>query len=134
LTYNAGLDEDIDLFAMAELVKQYNAAPHATLTKYGPGFPISPTLAQQDPDLEMYICRRISQENMEVRRAQGFGLAVGSRCLVYNDISPMDKRRSAARDENFVVVQHERGKYRLRGERSGVLLWLPRWKIKPVEK
>jgi hypothetical protein len=78
--------------------------------------------------------RHISQENLLVCRQRGFGPKFGAKVLVYNDISPMDKRRSSTRPEYFTVTQFEHGKYQLRGETSGVLLWLPRFKIKPVEK
>jgi hypothetical protein len=133
MAYNVGLDGDMDPFVMRELVRQHNEAPHSTLTHYGPGFPISPALAQKDSELESYICRALTRENMEVRRQQGFDLAAGTRCTVYNDISPMDKRRSATRPEIFSVEQSSSGKYQMRGERSGSLIWLPRFKINPIE-
>jgi hypothetical protein len=134
MAYNVNLGEDIDPVAMGELVGMYNTAPHATLTHYGPGFDISPWLLQTEPDLEYYISRKITQDNMKVKRQEGFQLAVGTRCLVFNDISPMDKRRSSTRPEYFTVIGFERGKYQLKGENSGVQIWLPRFKIKPVEK
>jgi hypothetical protein len=133
MAYNVGLGGDVDPLDMRELVQQYNEAPHSTLTHYGPGFPISPPLAQKDSELESYICRELTRENMEVRRQQGFDLAVGTRCTVYNDISPMDKRRSATRPEIFSVVQYRCGRYRMKGEHTGSLIWLPRWKVNPID-
>jgi hypothetical protein len=133
MAYNVGLDGDVNPFDMVELVRQYNEAPHSTLTHYGPGFPVSPALAQKDSVLESYVCRELTRENMEVRRQQGFDLAAGTRCTVFNDISPMDKRRSATRPEVFTVVEYRSGKYPMKGEQTGALIWLPRFKINPIE-
>jgi hypothetical protein len=134
MAYNLELDGDVNPFDMREIVRQYNEAPHSTLTRFGPGFPITPAMAQKDAELEAYICRAIAQENMEVRRQQGFDLPPGTPCLVYNDISPLGKRRSSTRPEIFVVVSFERGKYQMRGDVSGTVLWLPRFKISPIKK
>jgi hypothetical protein len=134
LAYNiADLGDSVDPLIMKEFVKQYNDAPHSTLTDYGPGFAISPNMVQLDPNLEEYINRRISQDNMNVRKTQGFELPIGSIVLCFNDISPMDKRRSSTRPEGFVVLGYHRGVYRVRGMQSGVVLSLPRWKLKPFK-
>jgi hypothetical protein len=117
---------------MAELVQMYNFAPHATLTRFGPSFPVSPALVDGDKDLEDYIMRRISQENMLVRREQGFDLPVGTKVLAYNDISPMDKRRSSTRPEAFEVVAFNNGIYEVVGTSTKTKLSLPRWKLRPL--
>jgi hypothetical protein len=115
---------------IGELVKQYNNAPHATLTKYGPGFDISPLMAQRDRDIENAICRRITQANMVTKTADEFVVPIGSTVTLYNDVSPMDKRRGAARPELFTVISFDHGVYRVRGNKSGVVVNAPRYKIK----
>jgi hypothetical protein len=133
MAYNVGLDDSVNPIDMAELVQQYNVATHSTLTKYGPSFPVSPEMVQNDKHLEDYICRRVSQENMFVRQQRDFLLPIGSKVMAYNDIAKMDKRRSSTRDELCVITGFEHGRYQVRGERSGVILTLPRWKLRPVE-
>jgi hypothetical protein len=132
MSYNVGLGANIDPLAMNQLIGQYKLAPHSTLTKYGPGFAISPWMAQRDPELRAYIARRMTQDNMEVRRRQGFDLPIGTKCLVYNDISQLDKRRSSTRPEHFIVVGYNHGIYTLEGIKSKIRLSMPRWKVKPV--
>jgi hypothetical protein len=48
---------------ICDIVEQINHAPHATLTRYGPGFDVSPTMAHEDAELEMFINRSIAQQN-----------------------------------------------------------------------
>jgi hypothetical protein len=131
---NVGLTHTANPAVMDEIVRQYNNSVHSTLTRNGPGFDISPNLVQHDRDLEMYLCRRITQQNIITKSADGFDVPIGSIVLVYSDISPLDKRRRATWNELFKVIEHERGVYTVRGMKTGVELFAPRWKIKPVQK
>jgi hypothetical protein len=129
MAYNLGVSSSIDPKLSIELVKQYNLAPHKTLTKFGPGFPISPNMAQNDLDLENYIARKITATNSRVISRPDFLLEPGMRVWVYNHIGAFDKRRSQVRPEPFVVVRFDAGAYTLRGEQSGIEIIAPRFEI-----
>jgi hypothetical protein len=120
---------NLDPFVMKELVNQYNLAPHKTLSKYGPGFAISPKMAMNDPDLERFICKSISQQNWIVVQRDGFGIPVGTIVIVLNETTKFDKKRSKVRDELFRVIGYSGGKYTVRGLKSGIELIFPRWKV-----
>jgi hypothetical protein len=113
------------------MVKQYNNSPHSTLTKFGPGFPITPQMVMNDSDLELFIMRRITQANIITKTVDGFAIPIGTKVMVFNNISPMDKRRSSTRPELFEVIGFDRGIYTVRGMKSGVVLFMPRCEIKP---
>jgi hypothetical protein len=127
---NVGYTDEANPYVIGELVKQYNNAPHATLTKYGPGFDISPLMAQRERDIENAICRRLTQANIVTKTADEFAVPIGSTVLVYNDVSPMDKRRGSARPELFTVTAFDRGVYQVKGNVSGVVVNAPRFKLK----
>jgi hypothetical protein len=127
---NIELTGDANPYVIDELVKQYNNAPHATLTKYGPGFNISPLMARRDRNIESAICRRITQANILTKSVDEFAVPIGAIVTVANDVSPMDKRRGAARPELFTVIAFDRGIYRVRGNKSGIVVNAPRFKIK----
>jgi hypothetical protein len=131
MLYNIGMSENANPAVMDEMVKQYNNTPHSTLTKYGPGFQITPTMVQNDSDLETYIMRRITQTNIITKTVDGFAIPIGTKVIVFNHISPMDKRRSSTRNEIFEVIGFDRGIYTVRGMKTGVVLFMPRNEIKP---
>jgi hypothetical protein len=120
---------NIDPFVMKELVNQYNLAPHKTLSKYGPGFPISPRMAMNDPELERHIVRSIAQQNWVVSQRDGFAIPIGTIVIALNETTKFDKKRSIVRDELFRVISRAAGKYVVKGMKSGVELTFPRWKI-----
>jgi hypothetical protein len=120
---------NVDPFVMKELVNQYNLAPHKTLTRYGPGFRISPNMAMNDYDLERFICRSISQQNWVAIQREGYSIPIGSIVIVLNETTKFDKKRSKVRNELFRVIDNKHGKYIVRGMKSGVELVFPRWKI-----
>jgi hypothetical protein len=122
---------DVNPKIMTELVKQYNSAPHDTLTKYGPGFPISPDIAQSDPNLIHYINRKLTQTNMLTKSTPEFILKPGTRRTVLASYSSFDKKRSKVWDEAFVVVSFEHGRSQLRGVRSDRAVTVPRSQIHP---
>jgi hypothetical protein len=132
MLYNIDRSSNANPAVMEELVKQYNNSIHTTLTRYGPGFGITPQMVQNDNDLESYIMRRITQRNIMTKAADGFSIPIGTHVLVYNHISPLDKRRSSTRPEVFEVIGFDRGIYTVRGMKTGVQLFMPRSEIKPT--
>jgi hypothetical protein len=82
-----------------------------------------------DPDLERFICKSISQQNWIVVQRDGFGIPIGSLVIVLNETTKFDKNRSKVRDELFRVISREGGKYHVKGLKSGIELIFPRWKI-----
>jgi hypothetical protein len=131
MLYNIDRTNNANPAVMEELVKQYNNTIHTTLTKYGPGFKITPQMVQNDSDLELFICRRITQTNIITKTVDGFTIPIGSKVLVFNHIHSMDKRRSSTRPEVFEVTGFEHGIYTVKGMKSGVVLFAPRSEIKP---
>lgn len=73
---------------MKSIVDQYNNAPHNTLSHYA-GFPVSPTMVQNDASLEEYIIREIMKENYNITRTSL--LSIGDKVKVYNLPDPMIK-------------------------------------------
>ena len=95
---------------MAEILKQYNHAPHKTLSKYA-GFDVSPYMAQTNPDLEEFIVRRISAENYRIQSQPSFKLKPGTKVKVYNENSAMMKRRSKIQPGEYYVEEFKDGLY-----------------------
>ena len=115
---------------MTEIVRQYNNAPHKTLSKYA-GFPVSPKMAQEDPALEEYIVRRICQENYNIMSSNGFSIPKGTKVKVYNETDKMLKRRSINQPGEFTVDGFNRGLYKVVGK-NNTIQWLPRFRLAPV--
>ena len=82
--------------AIDEMLRQYNNAPHATLSKYL-GFPASPLMVQNDPDKEEYIAWRIQRDNLATQYKDDFDLPIGSKIKVFNEKDILGKRRRIAR-------------------------------------
>jgi hypothetical protein len=114
---------------MRELVQQYNSSPHKTLTRYGPGFEISPQMAQNDPELEFVICRSITQANWRTTQTQGFYVPIGSLVRVYNSTGSMDKRRSQVWPELGIVRSYQGGVYHVVLTKSHIPLSASRWQL-----
>ena len=115
---------------MTEIVRQYNNAPHKTLSKYA-GFPVSPKMAQEDPALEEYIVRRICQENYNIMSSNGFNIPKGTKVKVYNETDKMLKRRSINQPGEFTVDGFNRGLYKV-VSKNNTIQWLPRFRLAPV--
>jgi hypothetical protein len=94
--------ESISPEIMKRLFQFYNAAPHRTLSKII-GFDVSPDMAEQDPDLEREIIRRIQARNYAVRSQLGFELPIGCRVYILNPKDTLLKRRSAVKPYIGVV-------------------------------
>ena len=81
--------------AIKEMVRQYNNAPHSTLSKYI-GFDVSPLMVQQDKNKEEYIMMKINKENIATKLSYGFEIPIGARVKVYNEKNVLGKRRRIA--------------------------------------
>ena len=86
------------------MVRQYNNAPHTTLSKYI-GFDVSPLMVQQDKNKEEYIVMKINNENIQTRMRYDFDIPIGSKVKVYNEKDVLGKRRVIAREGEVVGRQ-----------------------------
>jgi hypothetical protein len=121
---------------ISDIVEQINHAPHATLTRYGPGFDVSPIMAHKDAELEAFITRAISQQNALTLHQSDYVITVGDVVAVYNVAGKYDKGRSRVRDQPYKVVGYERGLYQLLG-RDGHEMLAPRahlHRLRPSEE
>ena len=129
MAYNMEV-ETITPDVMAEILKQYNHAPHKTLTKYA-GFDVSPYMAQTNPDLEEFIVRRISAENYRIQSQPSFKLKPGTKVKVYNENSAMMKRRSKIQPGEYYVEEFKDGLWTVRDEKNSRQR-IPRYKLSPA--
>jgi hypothetical protein len=120
---------DVGPDIMPELVRQYNKSSHLTLTKFGPGFLISPEMCQNDANLEFAVMRGLSQANFMITREPGFLVPIGSTVSVYSTTTNLDKRRSSVYPEFYKVEDYEEAKYTVVGMKSGNRLLVPRWNL-----
>ena len=102
MLFNAELQ--ITPLAIKEMVRQYNNAPHTTLSKYI-GFDVSPLMVQQDKNKEEYIVMKINNENIQTRMRYDFDIPIGSKVKVYNEKDVLGKRRVIAREGEVVGRQ-----------------------------
>ena len=119
---------------MEDIVKQYNNAPHKGLSKWA-GFPVSPQMATDDPELEEYIVQKIRQENYVVTHRPGFNIEAGTHVQVYNEKSEENKRRAVVQPGDFVVTGFEKGLYTVVGNVNGkknINQKVPRYKLNPL--
>lgn len=110
---------------MEEIVKQYNSAPHKTLSLYA-GFPVTPTMVQNDADLEEYITREIMKENYNI--TQSGKLRIGEKVKVYNVPDPMIKRRTMIVPGEHRVTKFKNGFYTVR-DQKGNTQKVPRYRL-----
>lgn len=75
---------------MDVLVELYNNAPHKTLSYYA-GRQTTPKEVQLKPELEMWIMRRICQENFNVKKRDGFHININEPVKVYNEKDVLQK-------------------------------------------
>uniref|UniRef100_UPI0025A4FF83 hypothetical protein n=1 Tax=Bacteroides acidifaciens TaxID=85831 RepID=UPI0025A4FF83 len=118
---------------MDEIVNQYNNAPHQTLSKYA-GFKVSPKMVQEDPDLEEFIVKRISQENFKIMSQPGFHLEPNTSVKLYNEHDSLMKRRSIIQPGEFKVIGKENGLFKVEGKLNGKneTQLLPRYLLDPI--
>lgn len=115
---------------MDDLVYQYNNAPHETLSKMS-GMECSPIMAQNDPDLEAHITRRILQKNYNIMNKPGFHIPDFEYVKIYNGKDPMKKRRSIIQPGLWFINGFEYGKYHVVNAEDGEDQFLPRFRIHP---
>ena len=127
MIFNAELQ--ITPLAIKEMVRQYNNAPHTTLSKYI-GFDVSPLMVQQDKNKEEYIVMKINKENIQTRMRNDFNIPVGSNVKVYNEKDVMGKRRVIAREGE--VVGRNGVMYKVKTN-LGIEI-MPRYKIQTLIK
>ena len=110
---------------MKSIVDQYNNAPHNTLSHYA-GFPVSPTMVQNDASLEEYIIREIMKENYNITRTSL--LSIGDKVKVYNLPDPMIKRRTMIVPGEHRITGFKNGYYNVR-DSNGHTQKVPRYRL-----
>lgn len=112
---------------MNELVRQYNNAPHKTLSKYA-GKSVSPKMVQEDKELESYIVMNICKENYNIMMSDGFYLNKGMSVKLYNEKDGMMKRRTNVQPGKYKVIGFANGLYRVVDEKNNIQS-IPRFKL-----
>ena len=125
MSFNARLP--LTPFALKEMMRQYNNAPHSTLSKWI-GFPVSPLMVQNDKNKEEYIVMKINKSNILTQLSRGFDIPIGAKVKVYNDKDLMGKRRLLYRIGT--VVGKKAALYVVRTENGEELI--PRFKLARV--
>ena len=110
--------------AIKEMVRQYNNAPHSTLSKWI-GFDVSPLMVQKDKNKEEYIVMKINKANVATKLKFGFDLSIGSRVKVFNEKDTLGKRRQICREG--VIVGRQGVLYRVKTNYGEELI--PRFKL-----
>jgi len=100
---------------MAQIVNLYNDTPHSTLSKYA-GFPVSPNMVDDNEELEVFIIRRIHQENLNTMSQIGYNIPTGFPVKVYNERSAMAKRRSEIEPGKWHVVSRHGALFEIEDE------------------
>ena len=90
MTFNAGYK--LTPFVLKEMVRQYNNAPHSTLSKWI-GFDVSPLMVQNDKNKEEYIVMKIYKANLLTVLSADFDLPIGTNVKAYNEKNMLGKRR-----------------------------------------
>ena len=129
MAYNMKIDPNhITPNIMIEIVNQYNNAPHAGLSQYA-GFDVTPSMVQNDNQLEDYIVRKICQCNYEIVNTPGYQLRVGDKVKVYNEKDSMSKRREIIQPGEFVVDKIVNGLCRVKNVKNNRTQLVPRYKL-----
>lgn len=110
---------------MKSIVDQYNNAPHNTLSHYA-GFPVSPSMVQNDASLEEYIIREIMKENYNITRTSL--LSIGDKVKVYNLPDPMIKRRTMIVPGEHRITGFKNGYYNVK-DSNGHTQKVPRYRL-----
>ena len=110
--------------AIKEMVRQYNNAPHSTLSKWI-GFDVSPLMVQKDKNKEEYIVMKINKANVATKLKFGFDLSIGSRVKVFNEKDTLGKRRTICREG--VIIGKQGVLYRVKTNYGEELI--PRFKL-----
>ena len=125
MLYNARYE--INLRNLKEMVRQYNIAPHSSLSKWI-GFNVSPAMVQLDKNKEEYIVMKIRRANLLTRMQNDYDIAPGTRVKVYNEKGTMGKRRRVFREG--VVEGRLRGLFKV--NIGGYTELIPRSKLSKI--
>ena len=132
MAYNMKIDPNhITPNIMIEIVNQYNNSPHIGLSQYA-GFDVSPSIVQNDNELESYIVRKICQCNYEIVNSPGYQLRKGDKVKVYNEKDSMSKRREVIQPGEFVVDNVIKGLCSVRNTKNNKTQLVPRYKLARV--
>jgi hypothetical protein len=119
---------------MKGILAQYNIAPHRG-TSALMGFPVSPSLMEEFPQLQWEVRRRLVARNQEIYMSKDFVLLPGTRVAIFNENTAMGKRRSIVKPEPFEVLDFNGAFYHIRQignplcEECG-----PRWRLKLIHQ
>ena len=105
---------------MRKIVQIYNEAPHKTLSKYA-GQPVSPNEVDKDELLELFIVRRIQQENFNISSKLGYDLLPGEEVIIYNERNNMAKRRSQIEPGKWFINERIGNKFSIKDEFGNVV-------------
>ena len=129
MAYNMKIDpNNITPNIMKEIVNQYNNVPHIGLSGYA-GFDVTPTMVQNDKQLEEYIVRKICQCNYEVVNTPGYRLHKGTNVKVYNEKDSMCKRREIIQPGEYVIESIKNGLLIVRNTKNNRIQAVPRYKL-----
>jgi hypothetical protein len=129
LAYNMGGGQ-ITSPIMEKIVMLYNNAPHRGLSQIMK-FVVSPTMADNDAELEREIIRRQMIRNENIINSEGFMLPVGTNVAVYNEKDAMAKRRTVNKPYTYTVNGFHGGFFDLK-DTDGKTTLAARSKIKPI--
>lgn len=106
---------------MSHILEQYNQVPHNTLTKIL-GFPCSPKMAEEDPEVEREIINRLRTLNRRIMSQPFYFLKPGTEVKIMNPKSPLVKRRTVVKDGVYRVKRQKGAVVEI----EGILNPLPR--------
>ena len=113
-------EPEITSKVMRKIVHIYNNAPHATLSKYA-GQLVSPNEVNENPDLELFIVRKIHQENFNISSKLGYDIRPGEEVIIYNERNNMAKRRSQIQPGTWFINERIGNKFSIKDEFGNVV-------------
>jgi hypothetical protein len=131
LAYNMSIGV-ITPIVMNHLVELYNNAPHRGLSQIME-FEVSPSMVQNDIELEREICRRTQALNYSIRYSDGFEVPVGTNVYIYNSKDAMSKRRSLLKPFIGTVVGFNGVLYDVQRSDNNEVQKCSRSMLKPLE-
>ena len=102
MSFNVGYK--LTPLVLKEMMRQYNNAPHSTLSKWI-GFDVSPLMVQNDKNKEEYIVMKINKANSLTVLSTDFDLPIGSNVKVYNEKNVLGKRRQIYKQGKIIGKQ-----------------------------
>ena len=123
-----GGDLSIDPDQMRFLIDEYNASPHATLTRLL-GKPTSPNMVDADPKLEDDVVLRLLIENATIEMQDDYDI-VGKKVRILNESSGMDKLKRKLLPGIWTVEGRQNGLFVCKQGQYTVKV--SRWMITPI--